>query len=199
MGGEYNTRTYEGKLSREQVKKQVSATTEEMNYEDGNGSYSGHWGVKNGGVDFCSTTFNSEYEADTWLCDNNDKWGNVGACFFEEKMGTDTQNERIKTQRDKVRALPTMYDFNKSVIDKIKGGSAKTKGCKNCGNRVNVEHIHSISCPNCGTSWLTATELKKAEKVTAKIEAEQAKVDKLVAKRGGKTKKGWLVGGWCSC
>ena len=196
MGGEYTTRTYDGKMSKEQIKKQVACDTQEMNYENGSGSYSGHWGVKNGGVDFCSTTFSSEDKADDWLSDNNDKWGSVGACYIEEKMGTDTQNEKIKTQRTKVRETESSINVALGqFLTKKKNG--KGKKCTSCGISVVAGNV-GLKCPACGTSFLTDTENKKIGKIKVKIEAEKTKLETLISKRGGKTVKKWLCGGWCS-
>lgn len=200
MGGEYNTRTYKGALSKDKVRKMAQATTDDMNFEDGHGSYSGHWGVKEGGIDFNSTTFTSEQKADDWLCDNNDKWGNIGACYFEQKLGTESQNERIINQREKVRvAEQNVRIFHSDVLEKIKGVKAKTKKCKSCGTVHQISNIGSIHCSNCRAIMLTDTEVKKETKLKAKVETEKAKVTTMISKRGGKTEKGWLVGGWCSC
>ncbi len=197
MGGEYTTRTYDGKLSKDAVRSKVASDTEEMGYESGHG-YSGTWVEKGGNVDFNSTTFKSESDADDWLCENNDKWGNVGACYFEQKLGTDTQNAKIDTQRAKVRTTESSVNvFLGQVLTKNKNVKAKTKKCKSCGTVHQVTNI-GVRCSNCNNIFLTETEAKKLDKIKANIVKEQTKLKTMIAKRGGKTEKGWLVGGWCS-
>jgi predicted RNA-binding Zn-ribbon protein involved in translation (DUF1610 family) len=198
MGSEFNTRTYEGKLSKDKVELLIQDTIQEMSYESGHG-YSGTWVEKDNRVDFCSTIFTSEDKASDWLIENNEKWGNIGACYFEEKQGTPTQNNRIKAQQLKVyKAKEKIREFYSDTFHKIKSVKAKTKKCKACGTVHQLANISSYKCPVCHTSMLTATELKKETKLKEKIENEQLKVDNLIAKKGGKIRKGVLAGGWCS-
>ena len=89
MGSEYIIRTYkdQDKLS---LRKEVDNEIMKMNYECGDDTYSGHWGAKTPGINFCPTTFKTQEEADNWLQDNNEKWEPVGACFFDDQ---DTNNQ----------------------------------------------------------------------------------------------------------
>ncbi len=214
MGGEFNTRTYMGKLSRDTVRKMIADTTEQMNYEGGNDSYSGHWGVKNGGVDFCSTTFATENEADNWLCDNNDKWGNVGACYFDNQAGTKAQRTRVDKLNVKLNELNSKHtilvasvgDSAKDILTKIKSAKSKTKGCKECGARHIVRDLTSLTC-KCGATLMSDTQVKKVKssetRARAKVAKSYEKIEKdtktlreLKAELG--IVQGWLCGGWCS-
>ena len=215
MGGEYNTRIYEGKLSKDKVRKMAQDTTDEMNYEDGSGSYSGHWGVKNGGIDFCSTTFATENDAENWLADNNDKWGNIGACYFDNQVGTKAQRTRVDKLNVKLNELNSNHtvlvadveDISKGALTKMKSIKSKTKGCKACGARHIVRDLTSTTC-KCGVTLLSDTEVKrianaetkartKVAKSYEKIQKDTQTLSELKAKIG--IVQGWLVGGWCSC
>ena len=184
MGGEYTARTYEGKLSKDEVRNRVSSDTEEMSYESGHG-YSGTWVEKGGGVDFCGQTFASEDEADTWLCDNNDKWSSVGACYFDNKAGTKAQQTKLGKLNTKlsdltsshtilVKAVGSICDtevetIKKDALKKMKSIKSKTKGCKHCGARHIVANLTSTDC-SCGKTLMSDTEVKRVKNAIAKAE-----------------------------
>ena len=215
MGGEYNTRTYKGKLNRDTVRTKVADTTEQMNWEGGNDSYSGHWGVKNGGVDFCSTTFKTESEADEWLCDNNDKWGNVGACYFDNEAGTKAQRTRVDKLNTKLNEANAIHrtlvanvqEISEGALIKMKSVKSKTKSCKHCGARHIVRDLTSTTC-KCGETLLSDTEVKRIAKAETNARAKVAKSYEKITKADTTLRElkaelgivqGWLCGGWCSC
>lgn len=196
MGADFLTRTYK-ETNKNKVKQLVQADQDQDGYEDGH-SYSGSWSVKDG-INFINRTFTSADEAEEYIADNNDKWGAIDCCYFEQKLGTDAQNARIKTQREKVTvAEQTLRKFYADTLAKIKGVKAKTKKCKSCGAVHQVEHIRMINCSNCNHPMLTDTELKKETRLKDKVQTEKDKVQTLISKRGGKTSKGFVCGGWCS-
>jgi hypothetical protein len=196
MGGELTLRRYES-MSDKKVREQIARDTEEMGYESGHG-YSGTW-VEKSGINFIGRVFSSEREAEDYIADTNDKWGAVDVARVVEKKGTETQNLRIENQREKVRvAEQNLRIFYSDVVAKIQGVKAKTKKCKSCNTVHQVANIRSINCNSCGNSMLTETELKKEKRLKDKVAVAEEKRKTLISKRGGKTVKSIIVGGWCS-
>lgn len=195
MGGELVTRRYEN-ISDKKVREQIESDTEEMGYESGHG-YSGTWVEKNG-INFLNRTFSSESAAENYIADNNDKWGAIDVARVVEKQGTESQNAKIDTQRAKVRTTKSSVNvFLGQVLTKNKNVKAKTKKCKSCGTVHQVANI-GVRCSSCNNIFLTETESKKLEKIKANIVKEQKKLETMIAKKGGKTIKSLIVGGWCS-
>ena len=185
-------------LTKKQLKKTVESDTTEMRYESGQ-SYSGTWASKPSGINFLSRTFKSQSEAEDYIMDNNDKWECVDAAFYTEKLGTPTQLERIKKQKQKLIDTKRLeQDFYSQTFSKIKNVKAKTKKCKSCGTIHPIANLGRLSCSSCGNLLITETETKKLSKIKEKISNEDKKLITLISKKGGKSVKGWVVGGWCS-
>jgi len=197
MGAATLIRTYKG-LTRKQVETRVQQDKRQDEMEDGC-SYSGSWGVKSG-INFVNRTFKSSDDAYEYIEENNDKWGPIDVCYFEEKLGTEAQNKRIETQKIKAKkSRQDLNDFYSNTLNKIRNVQSKTKGCKSCCSRFPISTLGSLNCPNCRKPLLTDTEVKKVSKINENIKKEKIKLSTLISKKGGKTLTGWVVGGWCSC
>jgi len=186
-------------LTEKQMRERVVTDTEQMQYEEGC-SYSGTWASKAYGINIINKKFNSTQEAEDYILDNNDKWDCVDAVLVQYKAGTDKQNEKIKLEKSKtVEIKNSIMDFHKNWTKKLKERNSKTISCSSCKTRFNKEQIRNSFCPQCNHSLLSATDTKKVDKIKEKAEKQELKVKSLIAKRGGKTVKTWVVGGWCSC
>lgn len=180
-----------------EVRKWVASETLKMEAEK-SGLYCGNWSAKEEGVNFLSKTFTNFQEACDFIAEHNDKWGPVDACRVTEKQGTDAQNKRIELQKKKVsEAYSKIFNFQEEWVTNLQGRTTKRKTCKECSATIPVHHIRTPFCPHCRKSLLSPTQTKKLEKIKENWEKEERKYKEMVAKRGGKTLKYWVVGGSC--
>lgn len=84
MGAEFCTMTVKGQ-DKKKAQKEFKAEQESDLYENGH-SYSGGFGMAQG-LEFESKTFETEDEADEWLCENCKKWEAAKAVSFKGDDG----------------------------------------------------------------------------------------------------------------
>jgi hypothetical protein len=73
MGANFCTLTFDGELTRDEVRGRFDAAVDQSLYESGH-SYSGEIGMATG-LMFMSKTFESQQEAYEWVSDAAEKWG----------------------------------------------------------------------------------------------------------------------------
>jgi hypothetical protein len=82
MGAEFNSRSYDGELTKKQVEKLWNEGVNESLYQQGH-SYSGGIGMLGKGISWIEKEFPTEREADDYLVDNHQKWnGAMGVKFI---------------------------------------------------------------------------------------------------------------------
>lgn len=73
MGACFNSRSYDGTLTKKAIEKLWNNAVEESLYENGH-SYSGCIGMLGSGVSWVEKEFPTEIEADDYLSDKHEKW-----------------------------------------------------------------------------------------------------------------------------
>ena len=86
MGANLNTRQYPAKLGKEVILKQWDDDCEMSRYEHGH-SYSGEIGMLSGKPVFTDKQFETESEADDFICDNHEKWSAPLAVSYKHRDG----------------------------------------------------------------------------------------------------------------
>lgn len=214
MGAEYQYRTYD-QCSESELYKKVSDACDEERYESGHGGYSGTWAEKSGCV-ITRETFNSYDEAEDWVCENNDKWGELVAVKFlrKEKAKPNKNLAKIESLNAKVREVHTFLGINchgfhnsyaYTVLKRVQSGKTKFKACPSCDSKIAVQHLTNVNCPVCRNA-----EILYNTSDQKKIAVQEAKLDKLNAELSKLHKAGniepkltkdnwaWFVGGFCS-
>lgn len=180
--------------------KRIESAREEMGHEDGTGIYCGNWNAKDRGYRVLRGTFKNYNQACDHILENNNKWNCVDAAKVEEKEGTPAQNARIEKQKEKIsEARKKVTDFISDWVLKVRKGKSKTKSCKHCKRRFLVEDIRGIHCSGCKKTFLTESQETRLSKMNEKVKIEEDKLQSMIDKKGGKTKKYWVVGGLCPC
>ena len=223
MGAEYVGHSFEQSDERvliDNVKKECHSAA----HEYGHGPYSGNWGEKIGdSIHFPNKTFPDEYKAHDWLQDNCDKWGPLVAVKVVELpeslgKGLLTKIDKLKKKREELYVKFTspihsnrVGSFRAEILNRIKNGKSKTKGCSKCGSSIAVSQLKRLDCPVCGQEdfILTSTDNLKLEKGLAQVEDIKIKIASLekeheelvsayISKNEHKLKWHWEVGAWCS-
>ena len=158
------------------LKQAFSDRVEQDGYDYGH-SYSGSFSEFTG-LRITSKVFNTEQEADDWLCDNTQKWECAKAVKVKEAKLTAAQEARVaKYKANFTAARNVLWAKESGYKDACQGAHRRSKG----------------------PAYVAKAEaaINKAKLVVdgidAKIKAEYAKA----GKRSKKTT--WLVGGWASC
>lgn len=86
MGACFNSRTYDGKLTKKEVEKLWNNAVEESLYENGH-SYSGCIGMLGNGISWDAKEFPTEREADDYLSDKHEKWNNAMGVKYTNSDG----------------------------------------------------------------------------------------------------------------
>lgn len=227
MGASYVSHSF-NHCSEVELSNKVDSVCSEVAYESGHGPYSGDWGEKLGvGVKHINKTFNSRMDADDWLTDNSDKWGPliaVKVLSAPKDVNTKSIDSKLEAANTKLRNLlievgernacgnTEVKPLVGTVLERVKSGKSKFKGCDDCGSKVSTAHLKHHVCPVCGNKefLLTDTDKMKLHKLNVKLAALKADISDLedkrkskidVAVKADKNKNNWvwLVGGWCSC
>jgi len=178
---------------KEILKSEVNAMTEEMNYEYGNDSYSGHWGAKESGIDFSSKVVSS-YDEAFEICCSASKWDPVVAVQVkEDKKSNSTldKDERYsKLSKELEELKKDKKDFIVGCLDKRKE-TRKTATCKKCGGHTKIEGIsYSSQCPHCKNIffYLSQTEAKRLpildKRISSKTKEMEARKRRLKVDNG---------------
>jgi len=180
------------------LKERIESERNTMGFENGTDPYCGNWNAKDNGVRILNQSFTNYNTAFEHIMDTNDKWDCVDAVRVIEKVGTPAQNERIKKQKTKLSITKdNRVKFIHTWVRNVRDSKSKTKSCKKCNTRHNTDNINHITCSACGNSFLTDSQKTKVETLKNKVVLEENKLNNMIIKRGGKTNKYWLVGGWC--
>ena len=227
MGASYVSHSID-KCTANELSCNVDSLCQEAAHEFGHGPYSGDWGEKiDKGVRHVNKTFNSYFEADIWLQDNAEKWGALLAVKVLKPpkcLNTKIIDSQLEAVNAKIKSLLILAgersDFGNTevkplmntILERVKSGKSKFKGCDYCGSKVSTAHLKHHVCPVCGNKefLLTDTDKKKLHKLNEKLASLKADIFELENKRKSKINEaikadknknnwGWLVGGLCSC
>ena len=172
-------------------------------YEDGH-SYSGSWGSTHG-LRVSSRTFPSVEEAEQYVEQSTAKHEPLLAVKARRAPKANKPSARITALEEKSReAQNAVFSFPQTVINRVRAGKSKTRGCSKCGSSIAVTHIRSTHCPVCTAPFLYGTTdesrlkglTQKKDALEAQLkEARSQEIEKL--ERRGVCTLVWVVGGWC--
>jgi ribosomal protein S27AE len=206
MGSCLIVRTYPDS-EKEILESYVEEDYNEDKNDDGS-LYSGSWGALNRGVDFQSQVFCSVNEAGKYINIHHRKPDMVLAVKAKSTMKASQVTAINLAAHINQLTTALQIDFPAKVLQRIKSGKSKTKSCKSCGMRHEVNAIESLDCGKCGSQdWLlTAADLKSISKSKDIIAKERGRLAKARFKAGNDVKNGtgrnkkvevWVVGGNC--
>ena len=185
-----------------QLRAKVDELMAQDAWEDGN-SYSGSWGVKRRlTIEF--TVFESVEQAKEYVSEKSDTEDPLYAVRAMHYAPKSKPKKLLALEENLTRLGREINRFPNTLVQRVKSGKSKTKGCAHCGSSVAVVYIQHEHCPVCKKEFLyTETDRKRLKRLIDKREAllktitdfKRAGIEALRAK--GKEPRVWVVGGWC--
>jgi len=173
----------------------------------GNDAYAGHLGIKDG-LSVTAEKFESYGQAESWIEENNDKWGpahavkfiHQGPPEFPHTKADDELNRRYKALKHQIHE-----GFEQEVISRARKMKSKLYTCRKCGSKIATKFIKEIYCPVCssGEFLYTPTDAKRVKAWLNKMETLRVRIEKRKVALKNSDKKNhrtyrWLIGGWCA-
>lgn len=190
MGANLVTTTFED-CPRKLLDEIFEEYLQEDQRENGCDPYSGALSAKEWWLNYVDKQFKSDEEAYEYIDEHSDKWGPSLAC----KVTTgETPRKAIELTNKLFKVKTTLDEFDREVLNRIKKGKSKTKGCKRCGSSIAVAYLHKTDCPICHATLYTDTDKKRRDALREKHKRLRTQRDELPNET---FKSHWLVGGWC--
>jgi len=192
MGASFVDRSYKGKLTRDQIKKEFDAQViEDRDYNGHQEGYSGDWQTLNGVRLDDDVIFANERDASEYVADHSDKWEHAVAVYFHEKVSTKTSakaSDQLKKAREGLRT--TKFE----IAEMIKNAKSVTIACKNCKSKITRKFLRDSNCPVCSSDLKSVTQNKRIARMNEKVDSIERKLRESMKK--GKINT--LIGGWCA-
>lgn len=204
MGSTFITEAINKDLSPDEVLKAFRHIQEDARNEYGTDGY-------NGAFNNCSLTavktgliFETERAAYEYLKEHTEKREAMAVRVKKQaskpvlsKAGQDLKQRLTELGRE-------ISNFPSEIVNRVKTGKAKTRGCDKCGSAVATAYIRHASCPVCSNAdfIITKTDRERLASLRAKqkdlTKRFQEETKKALLKVIG-TDTYWLVGGWAPC
>ena len=162
MGANFTSRKFYG-YTNHAVEAFYKTELADMIEEQGNDSYSGHWGVVNG-FQFKNISFDNSNDAYDYISDNNDKWNDgVWAVRVKEpkSIPADERLSKLTIELQSIRDEKNAF-FGECLENRR--NTRKTATCNKCKSHTKIGLVKKSSkCPNCNASYfyLSQTENKR--------------------------------------
>lgn len=205
MGADFISLEFDGKLSKEDIRKELDKQRErDSEYNGHQEGYSGDWQtIDNKSIIFTDIKFNSYDDAHNYVADNCEKWSGMAVKYKEIKQSDVTKHPEYKkiTKRQKQLeklGLKVTAITNKQV-DKIH--TKEFAKCVNCNSKVNIKYVRTHTCCVCGNSLISASVRTKIDAINNERGLLQKDIEQIQKNIESQLKgeEKWLVGAWASC
>jgi rubrerythrin len=200
-------------VSKAQVQAAFRNLVDSARAEYGNRGYTGSFAEK-GEVAILDLVFADADAASDYVREHADKRGCALAVRTLVLPRSDSAHARLArapletAREDRRQAETALQRLRAGAIARVKGLSAKTKGCQACGSAIAVAHLRSTHCPVCNAPdfLLTQGEKTRRDRLLAAIQEAGARAEaaRIAARKplerippGAQT--AWIVGAWCPC
>lgn len=218
--GSHNVSVSFKDMPESELRKAFREAQDDATREHGTDPYNGTISTLRGLSIDTSRVFDTEEDAERYVLDRTEKWGNGLAvrvrdrvkptkAAFDEFMARHSKSAApLTTERHQLfgEIQTKREEAHVAALDKARAAKARHLGCGSCSSKIAIEHVKGTKCPVCGTFavGLSGGQAKSIGRLLAKVEKINDKLKALDEKRAafaaGKPGKGtyWFIGGWAA-
>ena len=220
MGASGISTVFDGKKTKQEIKEAFRCMSDEAAYSHGH-EYSGSWNMLNGVSFPTEKVFESRNDADTWVMDNSEKWGNAVCVRFKDVkkifISPPTFGGKLMTDHRRQEIINVEIDWKTSVgyrqlqllktlqpADQLTAAEAATAIKLYTASRDLAHRYNAMShrWAECGYANATQEQICAAVEDAKNAEAAWRTFQKPIVERLWATKnepyEGWIMGGWAA-
>lgn len=183
------------------LKENFANHIEQLRYDQGNESYSGHMGMAQG-LRILDKTFKNSDDAFSWLEENTQKWGPALAvkCGDFSKLFPQTAGDK-KLNDSFLLMEKELKNWDTDILKRVKSAKSLQRTCSKCASKVSVSFLKTNSCPVCNSDKFLQTETDDKKLIALKTKFKDVSEKLTIARKKFNEKASpayWAVGALCS-
>ena len=114
-----------------------------------------------------------------------------GKSYFDYAVRYLSHTFKTKKESDLEVQIRTLENLREGL--NVKNRKSKTMTCKCCGEKIILEKLRGNVCPKCKKDLRSASDIKRAENLYARIVKKRQELKKETEKRKSKAEEYWLL------